>query len=248
MSNWLVMTKPKQLEYYRGVLIHADTSLHEQAIKHVRKFVPQGSSVLDLGAGAGAFSMRLVDNGYHVTALDIDPEKWVPKDIEFVKLNIDLGVSGSIDKVFDAVCCLEVIEHVENPWNLLREVYAVLKPGGYLILSTPNITSFVSRLNFLRTGQFHQFGEADLEYGHINPMTEFEMRVAASQVGWKVVKVSPGGYLPVFDLSSMRLFRLLLNVARGLVYVVAKGQKRGWCLFFIMRKPLSNTNSNYSPL
>jgi 2-polyprenyl-3-methyl-5-hydroxy-6-metoxy-1,4-benzoquinol methylase len=237
MRNWLINTKPKELEYYKGMLIHADTGVHEQAAALFARYVKTGACVLDVGAGAGAFSQRLADAGYAVTALDVDPDKWLPKEIPFLKLNIDAGIAASVAGQFDAACCLEVIEHVENSWNLLREIYAVIKPGGRLILSTPNITSFFSRLIFLRTGQFHQFSEADLAYGHINPITSFEISVIAARTGWKILETRPGGYLPVCDFSSWHLKTLAFNFMRVCGYLVARGQKRGWCLFFVLEKP-----------
>lgn len=237
MPSWLLTTRAKQLEYYRGILIHADTGLHDQAAALFRQYVPVGSTVLDVGAGAGALSQRLSDLGYAVTALDVDPAKWVPKDIPFVVLNLNVGVSGSITGEFDAVACLEVIEHVENPWHLLREMHSVLKPGGKLILSTPNVSSFLSRLVFLRTGRFHQFDEAALSYGHINPVTASELSTIASETGWHVLKIRPGGYLPVLNFSSLRPKSLIFNALRGLVYMFAAGHKRGWCLLYVLQKP-----------
>src|SRR5262245_15562494 len=124
MRNWLISTKPKQLDYYKGVLIHADEGMHAQAASLFQQYIPPGARVLDVGAGSGAFSQRLTDIGYAVTALDVDPNKWLPRDIPFVQLDIDAGIAASVRDSFDAACCLEVIEHVENPWNLLREIYA----------------------------------------------------------------------------------------------------------------------------
>lgn len=238
MRNWLITTEPKQLQYYKGMLIHADTGVHEQALALFNQYIPRGSTVLDIGAGAGAFSRRLADAGYRVTALDVEAHKWLPEDIPFVDLNIDVGITGSIRGQFDAACCLEVIEHVENPWNLMREIYAVLKPGGHVILSTPNITSFFSRLLFLRNGRFHQFDEADLSYGHISPITTFELSTIVQKVGLRILETRPGGYLPVFDLVSFHPQALAFNVLRGLAYLIARGQKRGWCLFFVLEKPI----------
>jgi 2-polyprenyl-3-methyl-5-hydroxy-6-metoxy-1,4-benzoquinol methylase len=238
MRNWLFTTEPKRPQYYNGMLIHADTDLHEQAIDLVQKYVSSGALVLDLGAGAGAFSTRLVHRGYSVVASDIDPEKWIPVDIPFIRLNIDAGIYASLQQEFDAACCLEVIEHVENPWNLLREMRKVIRPGGHLILSTPNITSFFSRLVFLRTGLFHQFSEADLSYGHINPLSAFELQIIANQTGWRILEIRPGGYLPVFDLTSLAPRNLLLNLLRGVIFLLsAKGQRHGWCLFFALENP-----------
>lgn len=238
MRNWLFTTEPKRPQYYNGMLIHADTDLHEQAIDLVQKYVSNGALVLDLGAGAGAFSTRLVHLGYSVVASDIDPAKWIPNDIPFIRLNIDAGIYASLQRQFDAACCLEVIEHVENPWNLLREMRKTIRPGGHLILSTPNITSFFSRLVFLRTGLFHQFSDADLSYGHINPVSAFELQNIANQTGWRILEIRPGGYLPVFDLTSLAPRNLLLNLLRGVIFLLsAKGQKHGWCLFFALENP-----------
>lgn len=237
MRNWLITTQPKRVEYYNGMLIHADTGVHDQAIALFRQYVPAGKRVLDIGAGAGAFSQRLVDSGYRVTALDIDAEKWLPRDIPFLQVNVDTDFTGSIGDPFDAACCLEVIEHVENPWNLLRQILAALQPGGRLILSTPNVTSFLSRLIFLRTGRFHQFGDTDLAYGHVSPITAWELSLIARRVGWRILEIHPGGYLPVIDLTSRRPKALAHNVLRSLVYWLAREHKRGWCLFFVLEKP-----------
>ena len=239
MRNRLINTEPKQFEYYKGIQIHADMGVHEEAAALVKKYFPPGTTVLDVGAGAGAFSQRLADLGYSVTALDVDPEKWIPKDIPFLVLDIDKGIRGSVDNSYDSVCCLEVIEHVENPWNLLREIYSVTKPGGYLLLSTPNITSFLSRALFFLTGRFHQFNDGDLSYGHINPVSAFEVEHAATKVGWQLIDIQPGGYLPVFDMVALRpfLWTAVFNALCALGFVIGKGYKEGWCLFYVLRKP-----------
>lgn len=234
MRNQLWTTKRKRSEYYKGILIHADTGVHEQAMSLLQSSVPIGARVLDLGCGAGAFSQRLADQGYSVVALDVDREKWIPKDIPFFQLDVDLGISGSVPDKYDAVCCLEVIEHVENPWNLLREVHKVVRPGGHLLISTPNIASFLSRALFLVTGKFHQFGDTDLSYGHISPISEFELLNIAKSTGWKALHVLPAGYLPILDFSSLHPKNQILNVLRALCFMLARGQeKRGWCLMVL---------------
>ena len=235
--NWFMATRPKKLTYYEGLLIRADVGLHEQAMALFQQYVPQGSKVLDIGAGAGAFSKRLADHSYSVVALDVNDQEWTLSDIPFVKLDIDQGITRSINSQFDAACCLEVIEHVENPWSLLRDIASVLKPGGRLILSTPNITSFLSRLVFLRTGEFHQFQEKDLTYGHINPVTAFEISTITQRSGLKLLEVRSGGYLPVMNFSSLHLKRIFMNFLRLASYTITKGHKKGWCLFFVIEKP-----------
>jgi hypothetical protein len=89
----------------------------------------------------------------------------------------------------------------------------------------------------LRSGEFHQFREPDLAYGHINPVTCFELNVIAQRVGWRILDISPGGYLPVLDLTSYRPEAVAMNLLRALAYVVARGHKDGWVLIVTMEKP-----------
>lgn len=237
MRNRWLSTEPKEPEEYRGIPIHADLGVHEQAITLVRRHVVSGSSIVDLGAGAGAFSARLSDAGYSVTALDIDIEKWALDSVPVRHLDVNRGLTASLGQTYDAACALEVIEHIENPWQLLRELRSVVRPGGWLIVSTPNVTSFLSRAIFLVHGRFHQFDIPDLEYGHINPMTQFEVENAARETGWIVRSLEPAGYLPVIDLSVRSLRSVAWNVLRVGAYAIARGEKRGWCILVALQNP-----------
>lgn len=222
---------------YRGVTIHAADGVHETAFARLRSHASIGSTVVDVGAGAGAFSARLVDAGYAVTALDVDTGKWALDSVPLRHLDVNLGIGASLGQTFDVACALEVIEHIENPWQFLRDLRSVVRPGGWLIVSTPNVTSFLSRAMFLVGGRFQGFGVADLEYGHINPMTSFEIQNVAHETGWIVRSVEPAGYLPVIDLSVRSLRALALNVLRVGAYAIARGEKRGWCILVALQNP-----------
>jgi 2-polyprenyl-3-methyl-5-hydroxy-6-metoxy-1,4-benzoquinol methylase len=118
MRTRFLTTEAKEVEYYRDIRIHADTGMHEQAFDLVVKYATRGGSVLDVGAGAGALAQRLADAGFRVTGLDVDPLKWIPKDIPFLQLDLDKGVRSGVSGTFDMICCLEVIEHVEKSVEL----------------------------------------------------------------------------------------------------------------------------------
>jgi len=247
MRNKFISTEIKKTEYYSGIQIKADLGVHEQAFDLFSKYVKANSTVLDIGAGAGAFSKRLHDAGYKVSALDIEESEWKAKEVEFLKLDINKGISASVNRVFDSLCCLEVIEHVENPWGLMRDMRNVLKTGGILLLSTPNITSFWSRVYFLRSGFYHQFMPYDLSYGHINPMSAYEIELIAKNTGCKLFQIQPGCYLPLFDFSEIKKLPLLFsNIFRWFFYLISKNYKTGWNLFFVLQK-LDDKECVYTP-
>ena len=196
------------------------------------------ATVLDLGAGAGAMSLRMADAGYQVTPLDVDEGKWALEAPQLHKLDLNVGVVESVGRAFDAVVCLEVVEHIENPWQLFREIRSLLVPGGYAFVSTPNITSFYSRLYFLRTGRYHHFEPGAESYGHVGPITHWQVRMAAEAAGLEVVNLEPVGVLPMFDFSGKQLRRLIGGLLNPVVYALANGQKHGNLLLFVLRRPL----------
>jgi len=112
------------------------------------------SKVLDAPCGGtAALTLALRDRGFDATGADIDPEAAMALGNDFVKANLD-GALPWPDQTFDLVISTEGIEHLENHYSFLREVNRVLKPGGTLILTTPNITALRSRVRFLGSGFF----------------------------------------------------------------------------------------------
>ena len=231
-NKWLGIG-PRKVEYYKGLEIHSDPAVHAAASALLQRVAPTGARVLDLGAGAGAFSQRLADQGFHPTGVDASAAEWT-SGLPFVQADLNGDWASHFPTPFDAVCCLEVIEHLENPWKLLRDVRKVLGPGGRLVLSTPNTTSFVSRLTFLRIGQFAGFGKDDLSYGHVSPLSPFEFSTVAAQTGWHILHAQPSGILPIFEFEQATPRALATNALRAAAYVLAKGQKHGRAMVYAL--------------
>lgn len=107
-----------------------------------------GAKVADVGCGGGLLSEALAAAGAQVTGIDLGE-----KVIEIAKLHlyesnlaVDYRLQSSAELAatepasFDAVCCMEMIEHVPDPEALVRDLAAMLKPGGMLFMSTLNRT------------------------------------------------------------------------------------------------------------
>jgi len=237
----LVLFGTKKLMYYKGLLIRADYGLHEQIAEIIREKLPNGGRILDLGCGQGALSLRLHDMGYQVHAVDIDPADFKCGDIvsfEQLDFNNESAVTAFIGRhrdSFDLVIGIEVIEHIENPWEYIRGLKCLTKKGGLILISTPNTTSWYSRLRFLFTGKFHQFREEDLSYGHISPITPYHLKLILEFEKLQDISIYSAGLLPPFWIQkSWNL--LFLNMLNIFFYPFMKGIKNGWCIIATARK------------
>jgi 2-polyprenyl-6-hydroxyphenyl methylase/3-demethylubiquinone-9 3-methyltransferase len=108
----------------------------------------RGARVLDVGCGAGLLSEALAREGANVTAIDLAPDL-----IRIAKLHkLESGVEvdyrlSSVEALaeevpggFDAIACMEMLEHVPDPGAIIDACATLLKPGGRLFLSTLNRT------------------------------------------------------------------------------------------------------------
>ena len=100
-------------------------------------------NVLDVGCGLGFFSERLVQRGATVTACDIGPNL-IEKTRARAKCHAEVVDALSLERHFgrdhfDIVVSSECIEHTRSPKDAIAQMAAVLKPGGFLSVSTPNL-------------------------------------------------------------------------------------------------------------
>jgi len=107
-------------------------------VKSICQSIPSGSSVIDVGAGGGPFKKFLAHCEYKsqdfCALSDVQLEEGGYSSIDFVSDITSIPVESNS---FDYVLCTEVLEHVPNPVDALREMTRILKKGGTLILTAP---------------------------------------------------------------------------------------------------------------
>jgi 2-polyprenyl-3-methyl-5-hydroxy-6-metoxy-1,4-benzoquinol methylase len=120
------------------------------ALRLITDVLPTGSRILDIAAAQGNFSLRLAELGYHVTWNDLraDLADYVRLKHEHGNISFAPGNAFEINfpTPFDAVLITEVIEHVAHPDDFLRAIATLVRPRGYVVMTTPNGAYFKNRL------------------------------------------------------------------------------------------------------
>jgi SAM-dependent methyltransferase len=185
---------------------------------------PKKLRILDLPAGNGLLADALRGMGHVVVCGDINRER---PDYQYVDM---AGLLPYADGEFDAVICLEGLEHLVNPVQLIRELARVTRAGGAIVVSTPNLMSLYSRLHQLFTGVPYQFNPAVVpeitpgaaaDRGHIFPLSYFQLRYLFEEHGARVKAVRGDRYkkkalMPLYlVLLPLAWFASWLHLARG---------------------------------
>lgn len=145
-ESWKLSYKYDLLEFFGDPsnlgYTYAYQGRFNKSINAVKKYVPNNSQIIDIAAAQGNFSLRLAELGYVVTWNDLRAEL-----VDYVKLKHETGninyLAGNcfelnLQEKFDAVLITEIIEHVAHPDQFLSNVGKLVKPGGHIILTTPN--------------------------------------------------------------------------------------------------------------
>ena len=179
--------------------VAAAQGTHQQSLKLLHRHLPKaGARILDLPCGAGAFASAAAQLAYDVHTMDIHPNEPYFADASKRVIGDANNRLPFEDSCFDAVCSIEGIEHLENPSFFVRELFRVLKPNGYCVLSTPNVDSYRSRHNNLWRGYHRYFrpeSDTEKDSGHMHPIDLYFMMGAMKKAGFELIEL---------DVNSMQ--------------------------------------------
>jgi 2-polyprenyl-3-methyl-5-hydroxy-6-metoxy-1,4-benzoquinol methylase len=226
----------KQVEY-NGIMEMAAFGLNPQVFNILKPFLKPDMHILDFGCGQGAFSQRLADAGMIVDSCDIDTDQIKAKVNKKIKLDLNKpDITDSITSKYEMVIALEIIEHLQNPWKYLEDCINILKDDGIIVLSTPNISSFTSRLRFFMRGSLIAFENNDLAHGHISPLSFIQLENMFKNYNLQILKKGFAGDVPIFHFFGLSTFSIFRNSILPLFFPFMSGPKRGRALVYILKK------------
>ena len=139
-----------------------------------------GLEILDIGCGDGAFLNVFSKLGYEVIGADVCP---VDSRHEIHKVNLETESLPFKDKSINFAFSKSVIEHMENPLNLMSEAYRILAPGGKAIIMTPS-------------WEHNYWGPFYIDHTHVTPFTRYSLEESLKMVGFEDVRVEYFYQLP----------------------------------------------------
>jgi 2-polyprenyl-3-methyl-5-hydroxy-6-metoxy-1,4-benzoquinol methylase len=151
------------------------------------ELVPPGARVLDAGCSTGYLAEQLVQRGSTVTGLEFDvaaahaAERFCDRvlvgDVEQMELPLE-------PESYDVLLCGDIIEHLREPTAAMARLHPFVRPGGLLVLSTPNIANWAIRLSLL-AGRFDYADRGLLDRTHTYLFTRRSLLACLRDAGWE---------------------------------------------------------------
>jgi 2-polyprenyl-3-methyl-5-hydroxy-6-metoxy-1,4-benzoquinol methylase len=187
----------------------------EEVNQGILKFIDKDQIILDVGCGFGALGEELKKENY-VVGLDISQYA-----INIAKKRIDEAYLADVTQLktlplsrkrqFDLIIFADILEHVYNPQQLLKDYKHYLKPRGHIIVSVPNVASWPVRIG-LFFGRFEYKESGVLDKTHIRFFTKKGAKKVIEDAGYEIQEM---GITPYFARIFLPLIKKLFNRFTG---------------------------------
>lgn len=164
------------------------------------RHVEDGKRVLELGCSTGYITRRLLQKKCTVTGIENDSEaaraaRTTGARVLDRDLNSEDRFAG-LQPEFDVVLMGDVLEHLVNPYEVLRQVRDLLSEGGYIVVCLPNVVHWLTRLQ-IALGQFSYQSVGTLDATHLRFFTPRSAHCMIEEAGYRLLKFHPiiGGRL-----------------------------------------------------
>ncbi len=206
----------------------SDDAIYAAVLREVRALGKRGDA-LDFGAGVGNLlrSLHALGEFASVTGADLMPRPpALAADVRWVQCDLN-AQTPLADESVDLIVSSEVIEHLENPRAVAREWFRLLRPGGALVLSTPNTESWRSLAALVLRGHFVAFGETSYP-AHITALVRKDIERLLHEAGFDAVRFTWSGVGGLPRLPSVSWQSVSGGLLRGMRFsdnLVASARK-----------------------
>lgn len=176
----------------RASLGTSSEAIYRMVADVIRARHPSGGILLDVGCGRGDL-MAYAGGGFErYVGADVLRFDGFPADADLLAVDLDTGRVPATDGFADVVAAVETIEHLENPRAFCRELTRLAKPGGWIVVTTPNQLSVLGKLGLVLLNEFPWFRGRNYP-AHITALLEVDLRRIAAECGWVDVAVGYSG-------------------------------------------------------
>lgn len=146
----------------------------------------RGDLLLDIGCGRGQLWPFLRHRFSRYVGVDAIRYDGFPTEGKFVQADLNGPLPAELSSTADVVVAVETIEHLENPRHLVRWMVRLVKPGGWIGITTPNQRSLLSVGTLIAKGYFSAFQDVDYP-AHITALLDADLRRIATENGvWDI--------------------------------------------------------------
>ncbi len=149
-------------------------------------------TMADIGCGSGNLWRHVASSFTRCIGVDAVRYDGLPEAVEFVAADLDRLPLPLPDRAVEVAAAVEVVEHLENPRALCRELVRITKPGGWVVVTTPNQLSLLSLLTLIAKRRFAAFQDASYP-AHLTALLEVDLRRIAVETGLEAVTVAYTG-------------------------------------------------------
>lgn len=165
----------------------SETAIYKMVAKALQER-HKGGVLVDVGCGSGQLWSAVQDNFARYIGVDAVRYQNFPEEADFCRVDLDAGRTSLPDECSDVVASVETIEHLENPRAFMRELVRLAKPGGWVVVTTPNQLSLLSLLTLVIKKRFSAF--QDVHYpAHLTALLEVDLKRIAAEAGLSQVSV-----------------------------------------------------------
>ncbi len=173
----------------RQSLGSSDEAIYRMVGRALAERGVSGGRLLDVGCGGGGLWHALADRFDEYCGADAVRYESFPADAEFRQVDLDRSDWPIPAGDADVVAAVETIEHLENPWAFLRALTRLAKPGGWVVVTTPNQLSLLSLVTLLTRRRFSAFQDAHYP-AHRTALLESDLRRIAGECGLEDVAIA----------------------------------------------------------